>query len=50
MNHVKILQGGVIMQQNISKLIKEQIEYYRKRASEYDEWFLRLCRLQIDLF
>ncbi|MFC2150149.1 class I SAM-dependent methyltransferase [Calditrichota bacterium] len=27
-----------------SKHIEEQIEYYRARASEYDEWFLRLGR------
>ena len=25
-------------------LIKQQIEYYRARASEYDEWFLRQGR------
>ena len=25
-------------------LTKKQIEYYRARASEYDEWFLRLGR------
>ena len=24
-----------------SKLLKEQVEYYRARASEYDEWFFR---------
>ncbi len=23
------------------KYINEQLEYYRERASEYDEWFLR---------
>jgi SAM-dependent methyltransferase len=26
------------------RLIEEQIAYYRQRASEYDEWFLRQCR------
>ena len=25
-------------------LIEQQIEYYRARASEYDEWFLRQGR------
>ncbi len=25
-------------------LIKQQIEYYRERASQYDEWFLRMGR------
>jgi 2-polyprenyl-3-methyl-5-hydroxy-6-metoxy-1,4-benzoquinol methylase len=25
-------------------ILQEQIEYYRQRASEYDEWFLRLGR------
>jgi len=25
-------------------IIEEQIKYYRKRASEYDQWFLRLGR------
>jgi 2-polyprenyl-3-methyl-5-hydroxy-6-metoxy-1,4-benzoquinol methylase len=25
-------------------IIQEQIEYYRQRASEYDEWFLRQGR------
>lgn len=28
----------------ITKLIQEQIDYYNKRAAEYDEWFYRLNR------
>ncbi len=32
------------MQQNDKSILKDQIEYYRARASEYDEWFLRVGR------
>ena len=27
-----------------SDILKEQVEYYRQRASEYDEWFFRQGR------
>ena len=27
-----------------SQVVEEQIQYYRERASEYDEWFLRQGR------
>lgn len=30
--------------EEIDSLIKQQIEYYKARASEYDEWFLRQGR------
>jgi demethylmenaquinone methyltransferase/2-methoxy-6-polyprenyl-1,4-benzoquinol methylase len=32
------------MSDPIEKMLREQIEYYRARASEYDEWFLRRGR------
>lgn len=28
----------------VAKIVQDQIEYYRARAGEYDEWFLRLGR------
>ena len=28
----------------LDDLLRQQIEYYRERASEYDEWFLRQGR------
>jgi demethylmenaquinone methyltransferase/2-methoxy-6-polyprenyl-1,4-benzoquinol methylase len=28
----------------MKNIIEQQIQYYRDRASEYDEWFLRLGR------
>ncbi len=29
---------------SIDTILQEQIDYYRARASEYDQWFLRLGR------
>src|SRR5437588_4564864 len=39
-----MMQREVLCMSDPASLLREQMEYYRARAPEYDEWFLRQGR------